>query len=177
MLIVEPPRFFSVDYFDKFERVNRWEGPMQVQLILTQRVIAVKRWGPTFLRLVLGLIFIVHGWEKVTDLWGWMAQGQEWKFVNYVAFMPLFPPAFWAICATLAEFLGGILVFIGFRTRLAATFLAFVMFVALFGVHVPQGGPGVIGFVKEIEKPLALLAMAVCLILAGPGRYSITLKK
>ncbi len=140
------------------------------------RVITVKRWGPLFLRVVLGLIFVVHGWEKVTGLWGWMAQGDEWRFVGTVAFMPLFPPVFWATCATLAEFLGGILVFVGYRTKLASFFLVIVMLVAL-GVHVPQGGPGFIGFVKEIEKPLALLVMAISLMLSGSGRYSIKLKR
>jgi putative oxidoreductase len=145
--------------------------------ILNLRVIGMKRWGPTFVRVVLGIIFISHGWDKVIDLWGWIAAGQEWGFVNYVAFMPLFPPVFWAICATLAEFLGGILVFIGYRTRTASFFLAFVMVVALMGVHVPKGLGPEVGFIGEIEFPLALLAMAVSLMLSGPGRYSVELKR
>jgi putative oxidoreductase len=140
-------------------------------------VITVKRWGPTFLRIVLGLIFIAHGWDKVTGLWGWIAQGQEWGFVNYVVFMPLFPPVFWAVCATLAEFLGGILVFIGYRARMASFFLATVMIVALLGIHVPKGLGPEAGLISEIEFPLALLAMAVSLMLSGPGRYSVKLRR
>lgn len=110
-------------------------------------------------------------------LFHWVVNGESWGFVNYVTFMPVLPATFWATCAALAEFFGGILVFVGYRTRLASLSLGFVMIVALFGVHVPKGLQPDVGLMGEIEFPLALLAMAVCLILTGPGRFSITLKK
>lgn len=155
---------------------------LEYQLILTERVIAVKRmqkWGPTILRVVLGIIFIDHGWDKVQGLYGYL-QGAEWGFVNFVGSIPflvILPNVLWATLATAAEFLGGILVVLGYRTRLASFGLSMVMLVALLGVHLPKAMGPKVGFMGEIELPLALMAMAVSLLFTGPGRYSIELKK
>jgi putative oxidoreductase len=142
--------------------------------MVTKRVISVKRldkWAPTVIRLVLGLIFINHGWMKVQGMVSWL-NGGSWELVGKVGsigFLVILPPVVWAILATVAEFVGGILVTVGYRIKPAALALALVMVVAIFGDHLPAG--------ESVEFQTALLAMAVSLVLSGPGRYSVKLKK
>ncbi len=142
--------------------------------MITKRVIDVKhleKWAPTLLRLVLGVIFINHGWGKVRGFFKWLNQS-EWGLVGNVSgieFLIILPPVAWAILATVAEFVGGIFVLVGFRTRLAALSISLVMVVAIFGVHLPAG--------DNIEFQLALLAMALSLIFSGSGRFSIQFKR
>lgn len=125
------------------------------------------RWAPFLIRLVLGIIFIKHGWGKVQGMWEWMYYGAEWQFVSHVTFMPVLPAWMWAIAATAAEFLGGIAALIGWKVQWAGFFLAVVMVTALLGVHLPT--------MQGWEKPLALLVMAISLMLTGPGRWSVEL--
>lgn len=132
----------------------------------------LKGYGPFILRLVLGAIFILHGWDKVVGMYGYFIHGAEWGFVGMVGslqYVPTWPPLFWAICATLAEFVGGICVLLGFKTRWAAGAIAIVMFVAMVGFHIPAG--------DNVEKHLALFAMGVSLIASGPGRWSVKIEK
>lgn len=139
---------------------------------LQREVVLVKRWdqwGPTLLRLVLGAIFVRHGWGKVQGFWGWMFHGEAWDFVNHVAFMPVLPSTVWAILATFGEFVGGLVVIAGFWVRAGAAVLAAIMLAAILGVHLPAG--------DSIEFQVALTAMALSLILTGPGRYSTSLRR
>lgn len=129
----------------------------------------LRGFGPLVIRIVLGIIFVLHGWGKVQGLWGYVVNGDPWGFVGLVSFMPLLPAVIWAILATLAEFLGGILVLLGMEVRWAAVFLSINMLVAIFGVKLPAGG--------NVELELSLLAMAVSLILSGAGRYSIKFQR
>ncbi len=127
----------------------------------------LRGYGPLVIRLVLGIIFVLYGWNKVLGLWGYVVNGDPWSFVELVSFMPLLPAVIWAILSTLAEFLGGILVLLGMEVRWAAVFLSIDMLVAIFGVGLPG----------NVELELCLLAMAVSLILSGAGRYSIKFQR
>lgn len=127
------------------------------------------RWAPFLIRLVLGVIFLKHGWGKVQGMWGALMHDAEWQFVQFVSFMPILPAWLWAFFATAAEFLGGLAVLVGWRVRWGAFFLAVVMVVALTGVHLPT--------MEGWEKPLALLVMATSLILTGPGHWSMELRR
>ncbi|UXR64733.1 DoxX family protein [Bdellovibrio bacteriovorus] len=75
-------------------------------------------------------------------------------------------PEFFAWCAGLAEFAGGILLMLGLLTRPAAAFVVFTMAVAVFGVHAadPFG-----------QKEMALLYLFASLffVIHGAGRWSI----
>ena len=75
-----------------------------------------------------------------------------------------------AILAGLAEFVGGILVMLGFITPLAALALIVVMIVAVITVHLRNGF-----FVTNggYEFNLALAGMALTLLLVGAGAYSL----
>jgi putative oxidoreductase len=132
----------------------------------------LKGYGPFILRLVLGPIFILHGWDKVVGMYGYFIQGAEWGFVGMVAglrYVPTWPPLFWAVCATLAEFFGGVLILLGLKIRPAAALIGVVMIVAIVGFHLPAG--------DSVEKQLALLAMACSLIASGAGRWSVKVKQ
>lgn len=124
-------------------------------------------WITVPLRLALGLIFIGHGAQKVLGVWG--GRGFSSFIANDPPFAFMRPGWLWMGTAAFAEFFGGILVLLGLLTRLGALSIAFVMLVAMFGVHMKGGFFAPAG----IEYTLALLGMAVALVIAGGGQASI----
>lgn len=115
--------------------------------------------GILWLRLLMGAGIAYHGFGKVFgEIMPQFIQG-----VEKMGFP--FPVAFaWA--AALSEFLGGICIFVGVRTRLAAFFVFCTMSVAAFVVH------GADPF-KVKELALAYWTMAGALICTGGGKISI----
>jgi putative oxidoreductase len=114
------------------------------------------------LRVVLGIIFIAHGAQKifVYGLDG-VAGGFGKMGIPFAEVMGPF--------VALVEFLGGLALVFGLMTRLAALGIAATMVVAILKVHLANGFflPG------GVEFTLALLAMAVAIVMTGAGRYSI----
>ena len=119
--------------------------------------------GILVLRLVLGWIFIYHGYPK---LFGGM-QGFTENIERMG--MPVLPAVVWAYAAALAEFGGGILLMLGLLTRFATVPIIATMFVAIWKVHGPKGFSAPTGY----EYNLALTAMAVTILLVGPGIVSL----
>ena len=121
-----------------------------------------KEWGIAILRVVVGVIFVAHGAQKLFTF----------GIPGVAAFMgqagiPL--PTLSALSVTGAEFLGGLALIAGFMTRWAAIPLAFSMLMAALAVHLKGGF-----FLPEgLEYTLALLAASVSLSLAGPGALSV----
>ena len=113
------------------------------------------------LRVVLGIIMVYHGWPKLTNLGGTI-QGFTGMGI------PL--PALSAVLATVAEFGGGLLLLLGVLTDIAGLLFALEMLAAIILVHAKNGFA-----VNEggVEWPLALMAMALAIALAGPGRFSV----
>lgn len=113
------------------------------------------------LRVVLGLIMIYHGWPKLTNLGG---------TIEGMSGMGIPLPAVAAVFATVAELLGGLLLLVGAFTDIAGLLIAIDMLGAITFVHAKNGFA-----VSEggVEFPLALLAMALAIALAGPGRYAV----
>lgn len=117
--------------------------------------------GFLFLRLVMGVGFVFHGWPKIQEPFGWM--GPE-------AAMPGILQAL----AALAEFGGGVALILGLLTRLASLGIACVMVVAVGWVHVPQGDPFVGGPGEpSYELAAVYLACALLFLLSGAGRLSL----
>jgi putative oxidoreductase len=78
------------------------------------------------------LLVFFHGWGKANDAYGYLLHGGEWP-LKLVAGNIGFPlPTLFALAATLAEFLGGILLAIGLFTRQAAAALTVSMAVAVY---------------------------------------------
>lgn len=124
-------------------------------------------WGLALLRVMLGLIFLMHGWDKLFGA----GVGAFTEFLLLEAF-PATSVLAWLV--TMLEFLGGLLLLVGWLTRWAAIVLFVEMLVALFAVHAengffvfqPYGGWG-------YEYHLALLGGLGCLFLAGGGNLSV----
>jgi putative oxidoreductase len=117
--------------------------------------------GLLILRLVLGIIMLYHGWPKVTNLGG---------VIEGFSGMGIPLPAVAAVFATVAEFVGGLLILIGAFTDIAGLLFAIDMLGAIIFVHAKNGFPVDKG---GFEWPLALMAMALAVALAGPGRFSV----
>lgn len=112
------------------------------------------------LRIAAGIIFIVHGWQKVSS---------PDAFVGF--FGSLGFPAFFVHLVGYVELIGGIMLVLGLWTGIAATALAVIIAVALFYV---KGGDVFGAFnVPKFEIDLALLAITVALALKGSGKYAI----
>jgi putative oxidoreductase len=117
--------------------------------------------GLLLLRLVAGLAFMHHGYGKILNPFGWMGADSA------------FPGIFQALAAV-SEFGGGLAWMLGLLTPLASFGMACTMTVAVW-LHavvrhdpfVPQG-PG-----ASYELAAVYFCVALLLILAGPGRFSL----
>jgi putative oxidoreductase len=128
------------------------------------------RWYPAFvrgpgavglllLRLVVGAVFILHGWPKIQNPTGWMGPSADM-------------PGVLQALAAVAEFGGGAALVLGLLTPLAALGIACTMATAIYKVHWNDpfvGAPG------KPSKELAAvyLAAALLFLLLGPGLLSL----
>jgi putative oxidoreductase len=121
--------------------------------------------GLTVLRIVVGIVFLMHGYQKLFHMHIHGVAG----FFGHLG-IPL--PLVAAVIVTSLEFGGGILLIAGVAVRGLAPLFAIDMLVAILTVHLRNGffGPG------GIEFPLTLMAAAICLALTGGGALSLKLK-
>jgi len=123
--------------------------------------------GLAALRIVVGVIFLMHGGQKL-----FMGFHNVAGFLGSLG-IPL--PTLAAIVLTLVEFVGGIALVLGFLTRYAAALLVIDMLVAIITVHAKNGF-----FTSKggVEFPLLLLVANISLALAGAGALGVdTLRK
>ncbi len=118
--------------------------------------------GLLVLRVVTGLVFFIHGWQKLVDN-GLAATEAGFEFMG----APL--PALTSVLVTFIELIGGAALIVGAFTRLAALLLAIDMLGAIFIFHIDFGF-----FVENggVELVLVLAAATLALIFTGGGRYS-----
>ena len=109
------------------------------------------------LRSAIGVIFIVHGIGKFNP-----------GFTNFLSNMGL-PPEM-QIPIALAELVPGILLIMGVLSRLSASLLSIIMIGAIFHVKGAQSLTGDGG----VELDLILLASSIVIMIAGPGRISLS---
>lgn len=129
---------------------------MQTQATLKQNILHdITHWG---ISASIGAIFIVHSLKKFDPSW------QEWLISIGI------PPEM-QLPIALAEFIGGIFLVVGVLTRISASVFAVILLGAIFhirwenGFFVSQGGWG---------WDLVMLAAVLAIIVAGPGRISIS---
>jgi putative oxidoreductase len=118
--------------------------------------------GLAVLRVVVGIVFFVHGYQKVFT-YGFHGVAGMFGHIG----IPL--PAVTALLIMLIEFVGGILLITGLATRLPAALLAIEMLGAIFAVHIKHGFFNPMG----VEFPLTMLAACICLALSGGGAASL----
>ena len=123
-------------------------------------------WAPVILRVFLGLLFFIHGSQKMFGAWGGAG------VVGTAAFFEkfgIFPGLFWAWVVTIVEFFGGVFLIFGLLTRIAAGLLVIDMLVAVIKVHWPV----FIWLNRGYEFPLTLAVIALTVFFWGPGTASI----
>lgn len=110
-------------------------------------------------RLILGFIFIMHGWQKLNTN-GIDATSKAFEAMGVPA------PQFSAQFATWVELVGGVLLILGLLLPLVSTLLIIDMLGAIIYVHWDAGFWGTDG---GYELPLALIAglLAVGFTVAG----------
>src|SRR6478609_7607638 len=90
-------------------------------------------WGTLALRVPVGIIFAVHGGQK---LFGWFGGYGLEGTGQWMASIGLAPGYLMALLAGAAEFFGGLALIAGVLVRPAAASLAVAMLVAIFSVHI-----------------------------------------
>ena len=110
------------------------------------------------MRTAIGVIFIVHGFTKFGNP----------GFGGWISSMGI--PTEMQIPIALAEFIPGILLIIGVLTRISASLISIVMLGAIFLVKGASSLTGEHGY----ELDLILLAACLVVIVAGPGRISLS---
>ena len=118
----------------------------------------MRQWGLTILRVVVGIVFIAHGAQKLFTF-GLPAVVQMFGHMGIPA------PSVLAPFVTLLEFVGGILLVVGLFTRWVALLIAIDMLVAILKVHLAGG----FFLPRGYEFALTLMAASIALALTGPG--------
>jgi len=126
--------------------------------IVLQRVSAAL----AVLRVIVGIIFVAHGAQK---LFTYGLAGVSGSFAGMG--IPL--PGITGPAVAFLEFFGGIALILGLLTRLTALGLAINMLGAIFMVHLAAG----FFLPQGYEFALALFGGSVALALAGAGEYSV----
>lgn len=117
-------------------------------------------------RILMMLLFVLFGWEKLTDFGGTSA---------YMAAEGLPMPAVAAAVVIVMEFFVGVAIVLGFWTRPLALLLAlYTLGTALIGHHYwTMAGAEHVANMINFYKNLSIIGGLLLLCLTGPGRYSI----
>lgn len=127
----------------------------------------MQTYGPAVLRLAVGTIFVAHGAQKLFGVWGGPGLSGTATFMGQLGLGPGFPLA---LLVAAVEFIGGLMLIIGAFALFAALALAVVMGVAIWKVHLAAGFFLATG---GYEYNIVLLGALICLMLTGPGAFSI----
>lgn len=125
-------------------------------------------------RLVLGVIFFVHG-AQITL--GWFG-GYGFRGTMHFMTAGLGIPAIFAAVGILAQFFGGLGLVVGLLGRVAAFGIACAMIVAIIKVHLPVGFfMNWYGVQKGEGYEYHLLVLALCLLILVKGSGALSLDR
>lgn len=118
-------------------------------------------WGLLFLRLAVGLIFMVHGSQKLFGAFGGPGLANVVKMMGPLGYL-----------VSIGEFFGGLGIVVGFLSRFSSASLIVIMLGAIATVHAKNGlfmnwsgkqaGEG-------FEYHLLVIGMCLAILIAGPG--------
>jgi len=126
----------------------------------------------TILRVLLGIVFLAHGSQKLLGWFGGFGFSGTMSFFTH----QLGIPAPLALLAIVTEFFGGLGLIIGFLSRIAALGIGVEMLVVIFMIH------GHFGFFMNwtgqqkgegYEYHLLTIAMALAIVIRGSGALSV----
>jgi len=118
-----------------------------------------KKYAPLILRLFLGVVFTLHGYQKLFV----MGPSGVAGFFGSVG-IPLASVMAWVV--SLVEFFGGIAVILGLMVRHMSLLFSIIMLVAIFKVKFANG-------FSAYELDFVILGAALTLVLSGAGKLSI----
>jgi putative oxidoreductase len=112
-------------------------------------------------RALFSLLFIIYGYFKITAFAGTTA---------YMGRQGLPAPALFAALAVIFELGGGLLILIGYQTRLVALALAVYVLVAICIAHTNWADGNQLA---QFWKGVSIIGGALALAAFGGGRYSV----
>ena len=110
------------------------------------------------IRLVVGVIFVAHGAQKLFGAFGGPGLAGVVKMMGPIGYL-----------VAIGEFFGGLGIIVGFLSRFSAASLILVMLGAIAMVHAKNGFFPPTGF----EFNLALIGLLAPILIAGPGRLAV----
>jgi len=122
---------------------------------------------PLILQVFLGLVFMAHGAQNLFGAFGGPGMG---GFTASITPIGLTPPVFWAWVVAIVEFFGGLFIFLGVFTRVAALLIIVDMLGAMVTVNWKAGFFWTKG---GLEFPPTLAVIALTLVITGPGFVSL----
>lgn len=118
-----------------------------------------KDFAPLLLRIGVGLIFIMAGYGKLTGIDG---------VIGFFGGIGIPLPSIMAWVVAIVEFVGGIMVLVGFRIQIPALLLAITMLVAILTTKL-----GVDNMFQSMRLELILMLVSLALMTMGSGKYSV----
>ncbi len=137
-----------------------------MRALFLQPVHRLAGFAPLVVRVIVGIIMAAHGLQKLQGGPANFGQGP-------LATLGVPLPVFMGYVVTFVELIGGILLIVGFLSRLAALLLTIDLVVAILLVKVNVGLIATPGSGTGAELDLALIAGFLVILLAGPGRLSV----
>jgi len=133
--------------------------------------------GPLCMRAGIGLVFVVHGWQKFHDI-------KVSNFAKFLDSLGVPAPETVAWLQTFAEGVGGLLLIAGLMTRLVTIPLIGILIGAILLVKQDITGWGIVVINSQgqialghsatgAELEIALIAGLLGLLFVGPGRLSV----
>ncbi|OFZ20904.1 MAG: hypothetical protein A2X94_04775 [Bdellovibrionales bacterium GWB1_55_8] len=117
-------------------------------------------WILVITRVVIGITFMMIGSGKIQNPFQWMGADAT-------------VPALFQALAAISEFGGGLALILGLLTRLGALGITFTMVGAII-FHLNMGDPYIhAGGGRSYQLATAYLLIALLVLLAGPGRFSL----
>jgi putative oxidoreductase len=128
-----------------------------------------RNFGLLIIRIGLGLMFIYHGYPKLTGgvkMWEMVGGATSYVGIHFL-------PVAWGLLSALTETVGGVLLIIGLAFRPVCLLLVINLTVAaLFHLHQTGEMGGLSGASHAIEDAI----MFAGLLFVGPGKYSVDKK-
>ncbi|MFS0783936.1 DoxX family protein [Bacillus sp. 1P06AnD] len=123
--------------------------------------------GLLVIRLVIGLLFMGHGAQKLFGSFGGHGIEGSAGWFESIGVKPGVPMA---VMAGLSEFGGGLLLAIGLLTPLASLLIVITMVMAIMKVH---GANGLWSTQNGYELNLVYMAAVIGIALTGPGKFAV----